>query len=406
MFVLRMLSFLLGYVTMVVRGDALERFINMANSRGIRFWDIRRIGPDEILLRTRVTGVKPLRHIARRTGSRFHVSEKIGLPFLLYRLRRRKMMTLGAVLFLFALYFLSSFVWIVDVKGNAVIQRQEIVGVAREAGLYPGASKWRFEVSGVEQRLRDEMPRIAWVGIEIRGTRAYISVAEKKLVTDDNDSPSNILAAKAGLVKEVLVLSGQAVVREGDTVLPGQLLITGEIWPGAILEEKEDSILELRPRYVRSRGIVRARVWYEEYGEVPLSEEIRELTGREERQTALRAMGRTIVVAGARKSPFKDFDQDMDLVEQLGWRNYTVPVEVITTTFREAKTTVERRNRSEALQIAEDRAVQILTGGLPEDIKILNRRVEVVRTGKSEDLVRVKVVLETLEDIGKEKYFQ
>ncbi|MDP3050787.1 MAG: sporulation protein YqfD, partial [Eubacteriales bacterium] len=114
----------------------------------------------------------------------------------------------------------------------------------------------------------------------------------------------------------------------------------------------------------------------------------------------------TIVVAGARKSPFKDFDQDMDLVEQLGWRNYTVPVEVITTTFREAKTTVERRNRSEALQIAEDRAVQILTGGLPEDIKILNRRVEVVRTGKSEDLVRVKVVLETLEDIGKEKYFQ
>lgn len=404
MFVLRILSFLLGYVTMVVRGEALERFINMATSRGIRFWDIRRIGPDEILIRTRVTGVKPLRHIARRTGSRFHVSERIGLPFLLYRLRRRKMMTLGAVLFLFALYYLSSFVWFVEVDGNTVIKRQEIISIAREAGLYPGASKWRVEVGEVEQQLKDELPRIAWVGIEVRGTRANISVAEKKLMTDDDDSPSNIIAAKAGLVKEVLVLSGQAVVREGDTVLPGQLLITGEIWPQAILEG-DNPILDLQPRYVRSRGIVRARVWYEEYGEVPLNEEIRGLTGREERQTAVRVMGRTIVVAGARKSPFKDFDQDVDTARQLGWRNFTVPVEVITTTFQEAKTTVERRNRAEALQLAEERAVQSLTEGLSEDVKNLNRRVEVVRTGKSEDLVRVKVILETLEDIGKEKHF-
>lgn len=406
MFVLRVLSYLFGYVTMIVRGKALERFINMATSRGIHFWDIKRIGPDAIRVRTRVAGIRALRHIARHTGSRFHVAERVGLPFLLWRMQRRKAMALGALFFLAALYFLSSFVWFVEVEGTDQIKPQEVLEAAREAGLYAGVSKWRFDVPEVERRIKDDLERISWVGIELKGTRAKISVAEKKLPAADEDTPSNILAAKAGLVKEVLVLSGQAVVREGDTVLPGQLLITGEIWPQTPLEgqQGEDgSILDLQPRYVRARGIVRARVWYEEYGELPLHEERRELTGREERRTAVRLLGREWVISGPWKPSFKDFDSEVESQRQLGWRNLVAPVEIVTTTYREAKTVLERHSRTEALQMAEERAVANLEEKLPEGVAVLNRRVEVIRTGTTEDLVRVKVVVETLEDIGKEK---
>lgn len=411
MFVLRVLSYLFGYVTMVVRGKTLERFINMATTRGIRFWDIKRTGPDEIRVRTRLAGVKPLRHIARRTGSRFHVAGRSGLPFFLWRLRRRKMMALGGLFFLVALYFFSSFVWSVEVEGTKLIKPREVLEAARGGGLYAGVPKWRFDVPDVERKIRDDLERVSWVGIEIKGTRAKISVAEKKLPAADDDAPSNILAGKAGLVKEVLVLSGQAVVREGDTVLPGQLLISGEVWPQSLLEQPAEesadgengSLRDVQPRYVRARGIVRARVWYEGYGEAPLREERRELTGRKESRTAVRVLGREWVVTGPRKPPFKDFETETASGKRLEWRSFAAPVEIVTTTYREVKTVRERHSRAEALRVAEQRAADALKERLPGDAKVLNRRVEVIRTGTAEDLVRVKVVTETLEDIGKEK---
>lgn len=415
MFVLRVLSYLFGYVTMVVRGETLERFINMANSRGIRFWDIKRIGPDEIRVRTRLAGVKPLRHIARRTGSRFRVAGRSGLPFLLWRVRRRRMMALGGLFFLVALYFLSSFVWSVEVDGTVKLRPQEVLDSARAGGLYAGVPKWRFEVPEVERRIRDDLERVSWVGVELKGTRARISVAEKKLPAADDDAPSNILAAKSGLVKEVLVLSGQAVVREGDTVLPGQLLITGEVWPQALTGEQPEgvagepvddgSLQDLQPRYVRARGIVRARVWYEGYGEMPLREERQELTGREETRRVVRALGREWVLAGPRKPPFKHFEAEERSGKQPGWRNFVAPVEIVTTTYRETRVVRERHSRAGALRLAEKQAVAAVEQKLPSGAKILNRRVDVIRTGTAENLIRVKVVLETLEDIGKERNF-
>lgn len=47
MFLFKLMSFLLGYVTILVTGDAPEKFINMAASRGISLWDVARSGEGE-----------------------------------------------------------------------------------------------------------------------------------------------------------------------------------------------------------------------------------------------------------------------------------------------------------------------------------------------------------------------
>ena len=66
----------------------------------------------------------------------------------------------------------------------------------------------------------------------------------------------------------------------------------------------------------------------------------------------------------------------------------------------------EKRDRAEARQLAEQSALAAVKAKLPDDAKIMEQRVERVETGQQENLVRVKIFVEALEEIGTEKEFQ
>ena len=63
------------------------------------------------------------------------------------------------------------------------------------------------------------------------------------------------------------------------------------------------------------------------------------------------------------------------------------------------------RSRAEARRTAEEQAYAAAVEGMPADAVIQERWVEEVETGDSDKLARVKVVIETVEDIGEEAPF-
>ncbi|RYD03383.1 hypothetical protein N752_19585 [Desulforamulus aquiferis] len=164
----RILSFILGYVSMVIKGDFLEKYVNMATSRGIYLWDITRLGKDQIMVKVRISDVRPLRHIARATKCRFKIHQRFGLPFLVDRLKKRKLLAIGGLAFLVILYFLSSFVWFVDVSGAEKLSKDEIKKYAAESGLKPGVAKWGVDTKEVEKSIREKLPSVAWVGVTLK----------------------------------------------------------------------------------------------------------------------------------------------------------------------------------------------------------------------------------------------
>jgi similar to stage IV sporulation protein len=408
------MSYFFGHVSLLVQGESLEKFINMAASRGIYLWDITRVGADKMLVRVRLSGVKPLRHIARGTGSRFKISTREGVPFIVGRMKKRKMLVIGAVTFLAVLYMLSSFVWFIDVEGNKNITRQEVLKVAHQAGLAKGVLKWNVDPAVVERAIKDQLPIVSWAGVYINGTNARIEIVEKKLPSGvDDTNPTHVVAEKAGLVKEILILSGQAAVKEGDTVVPGQILISGEILPEAkpeemlppTAEEMEPTPINM-PTYVHAKGIVRARIWYEGYGEAPLVEEGKRASGEQIERVSIKIAGKEIILKGPKAVPYKEYKTELEVKTLPHWRNIVVPVEFNKVQYLELVNYREEYTRSEARKLAEQKALATVKEQLPKEAKILEQRVERVETGQQEDLVRVKVFLETLEDIGEDKPFQ
>ncbi|GAB4268695.1 sporulation protein YqfD [Thermincola ferriacetica] len=406
MFWVRFWSYLMGYLTLLVEGEAVEKLVNMAVSRGIYLWDIRWLGPQKILLKARVSSFRALRHIIKRTGGKMKIKNKKGLPFATAKVLRRKMMVVGALTCVAVLYILSSFVWFIDVAGNKKVSTDIILKTAEKAGLYTGTAKWKLDSSEVEKRIKTELPGISWVGINITGTKAIIRVAEKVTPPVEDDRPAHIVANKTGLIEEVLVLSGVAAAKEGEMVKKGDLLISGIIESeieAPIEKENPEQLLEgekqkvIRRRFVRARGIIKARVWYDGYGEAQLKTVKTVETGRYVRKIVVKLGQKSISIQGSARVPFKSYIKKEEVERLPAWRNLKIPVEVLITYYYETKPVTEKIAFDEAKKLAIQKAKSQFK--LPAQVKLLKEKTYIIKT-KEPDLVRVKVMVETLENIG------
>ncbi len=406
----RLSSYLGGYVSIFISGEAPEKFVNMAASRGIYLWDITAEGGN-LWAKTRLSCVRPLRHIARRSRCRFKIVERAGLPFYFRRLYRRKVLVLGAVFFIAALYFLTSFIWFIEVRGNDQLSEGDILAAARAAGLKQGAPKWKLDPAAVEARLKEELPLLGWSGVYIKGSRAVIEVSERVLPEADDIRPAHVVAAKDGLVKEILVLRGHAAVKEGETVSAGQVLISGIIPPPEeegpkANGEKEDSKKTVRPpRYVSARGIVRARVWYENYAEVPLVESGIRPTGRVFVSRRINIAGKEIILHNGKNIPFAHCQCETYVKRLPAWRNITVPVELVTLKFDEIEEYTRCRERGEALEEARAKALEGALKSINPDAVVVGQWTKEMGP-RQENTVRVKAVVEAVENIGRVEPFE
>lgn len=405
MWVRNLWAYVLGYLVLTVQGEWPERFINLALTRGIPFWDIVQVNDQLLLVKVYARDFRVLRYVARRARCRLRIQAKRGLPFLFWRLRGRQMLVGGAVVFCLILYFLSSFIWTVEVTGTRKISPALVREVAAKAGLRPGTPKFQIRSQSVAQYLLQQLPGLAYAGIEVKGTRARIQIVEK-VVPEKSLGPSHLVAKKAGMIKDFLVLSGVPLVKEGDVVQEGQILVSGIVTtppPQENVEQFPGPPSE--PRFVEARGIVRARVWYRCYGEAAREEVQVRKTGRVVKIVCIKLERKEIIIRGPRRIPYSLYHLKIQRRKFPRWRNITLPVEFVTIKAEEIKRIRVHRGYQEALKIAVQHAQAQLTRLLPAHVPLAKRQLRVLQGG-AEDLVRVVVTAEVVEDIGEPKAFQ
>jgi similar to stage IV sporulation protein len=379
--------FLAGYLVIAIQGAAAEKFINLACGMGLPLWDINR-GRESAVLRAGVDSFTDLCRLARRTGCRLHIVRKAGWPFFYSRLRRRRGLLVGLGLFVGALYFLSSFILFIRVDGAETLGRERIMAAAEKVGLRPGMLKTGLDKERLAAALLLHEPELAWVGLNVRGTLLVIEVVEKNRPPAAVDRPAHLVAAKDGLVVDVLLVTGEARVRPGETVKRGQLLIEGVLSPGTY---------PVSPLPARARGEVWARVWYAGYGEAALQEPVATRTGRRAASWSLVVDGKEVLRVGRVGAPFLHFDVETGK-QRLTERIAPVPVEIITTVKYELLLQAHELSFETAQELAAERAKNQAVLQLPAGVE--PRHIDLQVTKGSGELVRVRYVLETLENIA------
>lgn len=402
-----------GYVVIVVEGKQIEKFINMAVSRGYNLWDIFQPRDNVMIAKVSMSVYPSLRHVARACRCKMRISKKKGLPFAAVKMRNRKMLVAGALVFFASLYILSSFIWFVEVTSSKelkMITKEQILKAASENGVRRGALRYKIDSSQVSEALEKKFIEISWIGIEVRGTKVVIDVVEKVMPKEDEHKglPGNVVAVKDGVIKELLVLSGEPKVAAGDTVKKGDILISGVIFPDAASEEngesqggeseKQKESKPVKPIYLSARGVVRARVWYESKVKIPLVQLKEELTGEKQRVVMLRLGGKEIVLKNeAGNQTFKYYRTTQDR-KKMVIKNYSLPVEVSTTTYHQIEKRDVYLNMAEARDAAEKSATKDISLKLPEGAEIVSKRTEVSASNERE--LKAVVYIETLENIA------
>ena len=130
-----LLSYLFGYVDIVVEGYYIERFINLCTSKNIFLWKLNRKKSTILHVRVKRQDFKKLRSICKKTGCKMKIEQKKGGSFVLQQYKKRKIFVGLLLLIFLAIISLSNFVWNIEIRGNQTIASDEILQIAKNNGL-------------------------------------------------------------------------------------------------------------------------------------------------------------------------------------------------------------------------------------------------------------------------------
>lgn len=390
MLFIRILNFIKGFVSVSVRGFFIERFLNICMHRDIYLWDVKHRGQHQVHVKMSIDGFRNLRPIARKTHTKVHILEKHGAPFLLYRHKKRKAFLIGAAAAVVLLAYLTSFVWVIEVTGNSTVETARIIEALEKNGLKEGKLRRGIDVMALQNQMMLEIDELSWIWVDVKGTKATVEVKEKKPIPDivDKDTPCNLVAAKRGLVTSVVATYGEKMVKVGDIVEAGDLLVsgvTGSRYAGV--------------RYLHSAGSIKARTYYEKEGEFPCEKVNLSRTGKKISKNTLHLFNFKVQLYTKEQPPYAYYETESAVHRmKLGGNNF-LPFSVTTDTHYE--------QLREEEPLTPEQAAEIGTAALAADIESTFGADTTVVTKDSTFVplengnVQVTVSYECIEEIGR-----
>jgi len=253
----KIINWIKGYITVEVEGLFLEKFTNFCISNQISFWNVVKISNTKIKLTTDIKGFKKMRKYARKTRCKMKLLKRNGVPFKVFRYRKRKWFIVGIIMFLLTLKVVSSMVWNINIIGNENISEKELLIQLESLGLTKGKFKKSIDTFYINYKMMIEREDLSFITIGFDGINANVEIKEKKIKpeVEPKDQPTNIIADKTGIIAKINVLSGLKKVNVGDTVMPGDILVEGIV---EMIKQPE------KTQYVHSEAEITARIWYEE----------------------------------------------------------------------------------------------------------------------------------------------
>lgn len=368
---LKILSYIKGYIKVGINGGFPERFLNLCATADRDIWQVRPEG-EGMAFCCGISEYKNLRSAAKRTGVKMRVVEKHGLPFLLRKYRRRFGLPTGAAVFFLLLWFLSGSVCSIKVSGNKTLSQSDVQAMLFEAGIKEGTRVDGIDEENTAQLIILNHPELSWMSINPMGTTLYVDVKERVAPPDKKTAePQNITALCDGVITEILASSGEALVKPGEAVTKGQVLISG------IVTYKDGTTV-----FRAAEGVVKAQVSSTVRVRENFEKTVTVKTGRKKTKRLIHFFGADIPLYFS--YGFENFEKQTEYVP-LTVFGEKLPVGVYKTEVFETAEQTFLRNEEQALSEAKSTADGIIAE-MAGQSEIFSRTDEVNYDGEGAEL--------------------
>lgn len=385
-----LLSYIAGYMRIVVEGYFVERFINICMQKNILLWSSKRQNSSILSCNISIQDFRKLKPIAKATKCKVTIKNKKGFPFLFERYKKRKVLAILLGLLVIAMIVVSNFVWNIDIECDSEINKQEILNILEDNGLDIGVPKSDVDTNQVIRDIRYKREDIAWAGITFNGTNANVKLvkAQEKPEIIKPEEYCSIVSNKDGIITKINVQNGLPVVKVGDLVKQGTPLVNG--W----LEGKYTGI-----RYVHAVADIEAKVWYSKQERINKKQEINLKTGKEEKKFSIKFNNFEINFFKT-LSKFENYDTIVENKKLKIFSDFYLPIELKIIQNLEIEKQQVTYSVEELKEINIPRIEKEIEDIIENKKNIVNKQINIQ---EHKDYIDVEIIYEVLENIGTEE---
>ena len=158
------------------------------------------------------------------------VSEIKGIYGILLKLKKRYGIIAALIVTLILCVASTAVVWDVRIDGECE-DADEVIAELKDAGLSPGKLWLMLDKNKIELAALKSSDSKAWRNINRRGSVAYVRVVPKEVHNTEPEKSgyASIVASHDCVIEEITVKTGIALVKPGESVRAGEVLISGVI---------------------------------------------------------------------------------------------------------------------------------------------------------------------------------
>lgn len=385
--------FITGYITIIIEGFFVERFLNQCRNKKIVLQNLRRESNTYVKVDILKDNFKEIRNIAKNSKCKIKIEKKVGLPFFIHRYKKRKVLAIAILVIAIFIFSITQFIWNIEIIGNKGIETQEIIEIVNKHGIDIGKLKYNINSEKITNSIRLEMPQLAWIGIEIKGTNVIITVEESTPIPEiiDKTEICNIVAQKDAVISKIVVQSGTARVNIGDEVKQGDLLVEG------VMEGQYTGT-----RFVHSEADVIGKFYYQKEKFEPYVQYQKIETGNKEEKKEI-YINKFKINFNKGVSKFENYDTISSSKKIKLFSDIYLPIEIKNNTNIEFVKETKKYSEDEL----KDKIINELEKELESEYELSKyidefKKREIIVNKEKEGLT-VKLIYEVQEEIGKKE---
>ena len=218
-----------GMVELELTSADVEGLLGKVNECGIVLYDLRFGDALTAAFRVRRRDYQRIRKLCASMDCDLRLKGRTGSYWRMKSLLKRPVLLFGVGTLLAAVLLLPTRIFFVEVEGNTEVPTNRILEAAEQSGIRFGASRRAVRSEQVKNALIGAVPQLQWAGVNTRGCVAVISVRERQIQpTKEAQYPvSSMIASRDGYILSATATKGNLLVKPGDTVQAGDILISG-----------------------------------------------------------------------------------------------------------------------------------------------------------------------------------